>query len=75
MAIHSLTAVTRFARPVAESRHGELCVLLLFLIYLFIFNDCCQTNYFKISWTDLRHICRTGTCWMINLKLVFRSTN
>ena len=41
-------------RPAAASRHGGLCVLLLFLIYSFISNDFRQTNYLTIYPTDLR---------------------
>ena len=42
------------ASPAAGSRHNELYVLLLFLIYLFLTTDCCPTNYLNIYRTDLR---------------------
>ena len=49
------------ARPVAESRHGGLRVLLLFLIFIcFQRFDSCQTNYLKMHRTDLRQIFRVG---------------
>ena len=46
------------ARPSAE--HGQLYVLLLFLIHLFIFNDFCQSNYLSIYRTDIRQIFKVG---------------
>jgi len=45
---------------VAESRHGGLYVLHLFLIFYLFFDNSCQTNYLKIFYTDLCQIFSVG---------------
>jgi len=51
---------TRSQHCVPSGRRRRSLALLLFLIYLFIFNDSCQTNYFRIYRTDLRQIVTVG---------------
>jgi len=50
------TGRPKHARPLFESRHGGLHVLLLFLI----FNDSCQVNYLKIYQINLWQIFSVG---------------
>jgi len=67
-----LKFTTGLAHPAAESRHGGLYVLPLFLIFI-IFYDSCQSNYLKIYWTDFRKILRLVELrvWMIKLEISF----
>jgi len=60
------------ASPAAGSRHNELYVLLLFLIYLFLTTDCCPTNYLNIYRTDLRQTFKVArrtksALWLLNM--------
>jgi len=56
----TIAVATSLAHPAAKSMHGGLYVSLLFLTYLFICSDSCQTNYLKMHLTDLCYICRVG---------------
>ena len=48
-AVATNSVAAYLARLAAGSKHGWLCVLLLFIIYfILIFYDCCQTSYLKI---------------------------
>ena len=66
----TINLATYLARQTAVNGHGWLCVLLLFLVYLFMF------NYLKIHRTDLRQILTVGRTTVVDdqfEKLVFRS--
>jgi len=56
----TINLATYLARQTAVNGHGWLCVLLLFLVYLFMF------NYLKIHRTDLRQILTVGRTTVVD---------
>jgi len=66
------------ARLLKAGMTGNIFCCCFFFIFLnLFFNDPCQTNYHNICRAHLHQIFRVGRSlwlWMINLKLVFRSS-